>query len=98
MISSYVNDFADFDSKISFIMFLHDNILACEISTVRTFALSSNSRNVWIKVSIIVNKLNWHVSQKFTFFLIEEKNLLNIICIILLINWVICSNVNDSIL
>ena len=46
MIRSFVNDFADFDSKISFIMFLHDNILACEISTVRTLALSSNSRNV----------------------------------------------------
>ena len=31
---------AEFDSKISYIMFLHDYHLASEISTVRTLALS----------------------------------------------------------
>ena len=35
----YINDYAEFDSKISHIMFLHDYHLACEISTVRTLAL-----------------------------------------------------------
>ena len=37
----YLNDYADFESKISYIMFLHDYHLACEISTVRTLALRS---------------------------------------------------------
>ena len=32
----YLNDYAEFDSKI---MFLHDYLLTCEISTVRTLAL-----------------------------------------------------------
>ena len=36
----YLNDYADFDSKISFVMFLHNYHLACEISTVRTLALN----------------------------------------------------------
>ena len=36
----YLNDYAEFYSKISYIMFLHDYLLACEISTVRTFAFS----------------------------------------------------------
>ena len=31
-----------FDSKISYIMFLHDHLLGCEISTVRTLALIHN--------------------------------------------------------
>ena len=35
----YLNDYAEFDSKIMFIMFLHDYQLTCEISTVRTLAL-----------------------------------------------------------
>ena len=35
----YLNDYAEFDSQISYIMFLHDYHLACEISTVRTLAL-----------------------------------------------------------
>ena len=37
----YLNYYADFDSKISYIMFLHDYQLACEISnvTIRTLAL-----------------------------------------------------------
>ena len=33
------NDYAEFDSKISYIMFLHDYFLACEIATVRTLTL-----------------------------------------------------------
>ena len=36
----YLNDYAEFDSKISYIMFLHDYLLACEIYTVRTLALN----------------------------------------------------------
>ena len=39
----YLNVYAEFDSKISYIMFLsclYDYQLACEISMVRTFALS----------------------------------------------------------
>ena len=31
----YLNNYPEFDSK----MFLHDNLLACEISTVNTLAL-----------------------------------------------------------
>ena len=34
-----MNDYADFDSKISYKMCLHDFHLPCEISTVRTLAL-----------------------------------------------------------
>ena len=30
----HLNDYAEFDSKISYIMFLHDYLLACEIYTV----------------------------------------------------------------
>ena len=37
----YLNDYAEFDSKISYIMFLHEYLLACEISTETTLALSS---------------------------------------------------------
>ena len=37
----YLNDYTKFDSKISYIMFLHDCLLACEISTVKTLALSN---------------------------------------------------------
>ena len=35
----YFNDYAEYDSKISCIMFLHGYLLACERSTVRTLAL-----------------------------------------------------------
>ena len=35
----YLNDYSEFDSKISYLMFLHDYLLACEISTVRTKTL-----------------------------------------------------------
>ena len=28
----YLNDYAEFDSKISYIMFLYEDLLACEIS------------------------------------------------------------------
>ena len=35
----YLNDYVEFDSKISYIMFLHYYLLACIISTVRTLAL-----------------------------------------------------------
>ena len=31
--------YADYDSKISYVMFLHDYLLACEISRVWTLAL-----------------------------------------------------------
>ena len=35
----YLNDYAEFDSKISYIiLFLHDYLLVCEISKVRTIA------------------------------------------------------------
>ena len=34
----YLNDYGEFDSQISCIMFLHDYLLGCEISTVRTLA------------------------------------------------------------
>ena len=33
-------DYAEFHNKISYIMFLHDYILACEISTLRTLTLT----------------------------------------------------------
>ena len=36
----YLNDYSEFDSKISYLMFLHDYLLACEISMVRTQTLS----------------------------------------------------------
>ena len=36
----YLKDYAEFDSKISYIMFQHDYHLACEISMVRTFSLN----------------------------------------------------------
>ena len=40
----YHNDYnAEFDSKILYIMFLHDYHLACEISTVRTLNLNLNA-------------------------------------------------------
>ena len=35
-----LNDYAEFNSKISYIMFLHDYLLVFEISTVRTLCLS----------------------------------------------------------
>ena len=35
----YLNDYAEY-SKISYIMFLHDYLFACRISTVRTLALT----------------------------------------------------------
>ena len=35
----YLTDYAEFDKKNSFIIVLHDNLLASEISTVRTLAL-----------------------------------------------------------
>ena len=35
-----INDYAECGSKISYILFLHDYLLACEISTIRTFALN----------------------------------------------------------
>ena len=34
--------YTDFESKISYIIFLHDYLLACEISTVRILALRLN--------------------------------------------------------
>ena len=34
----YLNYYAEFDSIISYIMFLHDYHLACEISMVKTLA------------------------------------------------------------
>ena len=36
----YLNGYSEFDSKISYLMFLHDYLLACEISTVRTQTLN----------------------------------------------------------
>ena len=42
----YLNDYAEFDSKISYIMFLHNYLSACEISTVRTIALSTGKRQL----------------------------------------------------
>ena len=35
----YINVYAEFDSKILYIVFLRDHQLACEISTIRTLAL-----------------------------------------------------------
>ena len=35
----YLNDYSEFDRKISYLMFLHGYLLACEISTVRTQTL-----------------------------------------------------------
>ena len=35
----FLNEYAEFDSKISHIMFLNDNLLVCEISTVGTLTL-----------------------------------------------------------
>ena len=35
----YLNDYAELDSRISYCMFLHDYLLDCEISTVRTIDL-----------------------------------------------------------
>ena len=35
----YLKDYAEFDSKILYIEFLHDYLLVCEISTVKTRAL-----------------------------------------------------------
>ena len=35
----YHNDYAEVDSKISYMMILHDYLLACEISMVRNLAL-----------------------------------------------------------
>ena len=40
----YLNDYAEFDSKISYIMFLHDYHLACKISTVRTLTLKTTNQ------------------------------------------------------
>ena len=37
----YLIDYAEFDSKISYIIFLHDYHLACKISTVRTLDLKA---------------------------------------------------------
>ena len=48
----YINDYAEFDSKISFIIFLHDYHLACEISTVRTLALG-----IW-HAYVVLDKVN----------------------------------------
>ena len=39
----YLNDYAEFDSKISYRMFLHDYLLTCEISRARTFAFRTSS-------------------------------------------------------
>ena len=36
----YLNDYAEFNSKISYIMCLRDYLLACEISAVRSLALN----------------------------------------------------------
>ena len=43
----YLNDYAEFNSKISYIMFWHDFLLACEISTENKdprFKLQWNTR------------------------------------------------------
>ena len=40
-----LNDYAEFDSKISYIMFLHDYLMACEISTVRTLPFMSRNEH-----------------------------------------------------
>ena len=37
----YLDDYAEINSKISYLMFLLDYLLACEVSTVRTLALNS---------------------------------------------------------
>ena len=34
-----LNDYAEFNSKVSYIMYLHDYPSACELSTIRTLAL-----------------------------------------------------------
>ena len=37
-----LNDYEEFDSKISYKMFLHDYLLTCGISTVKTLALKGH--------------------------------------------------------
>ena len=39
----YLNDYAELDNKISYTMFLHNKLLVCEISTVRTLALNHHN-------------------------------------------------------
>ena len=39
----YLNDYAEFDSIISYIMFSYGYLLVCEISTIRTLALKEVS-------------------------------------------------------
>ena len=45
----YLDDYAEFESKISYLMFLHDDHSVCEISTVRTLTLR-----------VLVNKEFWN--------------------------------------
>ena len=40
--SACLNDYAEFDSKNSYIMFLNDYLLVCEISTIRTLTLTTS--------------------------------------------------------
>ena len=54
MCNGYISIYADFDCKISHVMFLHDYPLTCEISTVRTLALKEK----YTQFRLAVNKKN----------------------------------------
>ena len=49
----YLNYYAEFDSKISYIMFLYGYLLASEMSTIRTLALSC------MLYSVLVGRFQW---------------------------------------
>ena len=48
----HLNVYAEFESEISYMMFLHDYQLACEISTVRTIALSLINKIARVRVYV----------------------------------------------
>ena len=55
----YLNAYAEFDCKISYIMFLHDNHLACEISTVRNLARFNRSA-ICVYTVVGVDRMSLH--------------------------------------
>ena len=63
-----------FDSKISYIIFLHDYLLACEISTIRTLALNK----LLHPLQQTSNKLSEDKPNRE-----REKNYINVLMIIL---------------
>ena len=67
----YLNDNSEFDSKISYLMFLHDYLLACEISTVTTQILKLNLS--LRKIYLSWEKNRTFIANIFIFMLVQRQ-------------------------